>query len=136
MSVDKFLATQHDRMIARVEREVLDWSVDHMTAYTILNRMAVALALVGRKGPDVETAFYERLHQDLLNRLAQSGVGAEVYARRGDILGNGVQDSRDFLRVISRNGITTNAVRRGDPELGAVVRAQTKPSALTSNKER
>lgn len=133
MSVDKFLAIQHGRMIARAEGEVLDWSVDHMTAHTILRRMAVALALVRREGG--EEAFYTKLHQDLLERLADRGVEAELYKLRGNLTADNETDSRVFLRVISRPDRRVESTRRTDILCRAVVLASTKNDVLSKREE-
>lgn len=111
------------RIIARAER-LIDRGDDLFTARSVMASIAMFLLLDDH--PDVR-AVREEANAGIIQALAQRGAEGMVFADRVD-LGNGPQDSTDFVLVTAREGVKT--IRRPDIHGELVVRDATENAAL------
>ncbi|MDB5180070.1 MAG: hypothetical protein JWN12_702 [Candidatus Saccharibacteria bacterium] len=93
-----------ERIVSRVEQK-FDRGENHFTARGILATIAIGL-MDPQPRQDILLDSNERIVRLLQERDAEG----EVYALRED-LGNGEQDTTDYVLVTNRNGIETGAER-------------------------
>lgn len=110
-----------ERVIGRAERR-FEGGKNHFMARSTMTSIAAFFMFSDYK--PLHDAFI-RANEGIVSMLAAHDAEGEVYAVRED-LGNGYQDSTDFVRVARRGGVATNALRR--PGQGVVVRAETPES--------
>jgi hypothetical protein len=106
-----------EKIISRVEKK-FEKGENHFVARGVMASIALALSDPGVR-QDILLDSNERIVRFLQDRDA----AGEVYALRED-LGNGAQDSTDYVRVTSRNGVNTN-VSRNETSGEAVIRMTT-----------
>lgn len=111
------------RIVARAER-LIDRGDDLFPARSVMASVAMFLFLDDH--PDVR-AVREEANAGIIQVLAERGAEGVVFADRVD-LGNGPQDSTDFVLVTARRGIKT--IRRPDIHGELVVRDATENAAL------
>lgn len=112
--IDKEVFKQ--KRAASIEARIKTWAEmggDHFTAYPLLDRIALAMRIDNTSGERDD--FYHDVNTRTVAALAKDGIMAEVYALRGD-LGNGDEDTRDYVRVYERRGRPTeiDRLRLGD----------------------
>lgn len=96
-----------DRVVKRAEHRFTNGS-NHFMARTALASMAPSFTFDSAESRDYA---FVRANEGIVAMLQRNQAEGEVYAVRED-LGNGKQDSTDFVRVTKRGGIATNADRR------------------------
>lgn len=106
-----------ERIIKRVEQK-FNGGENHFAARGVLASIALGLADAEVR-QDTLLDSNERIVRFLQSRDAEG----EVYALRAD-LGNGDQDSTDYVRVTNRNGVDTGTVR-GNTTGRVILRATT-----------
>jgi len=107
-----------ERIVQRAERK-FESGNDHFAARGILASIAILLS-----EPQVRDAILLDSNKGIVRMLEEKGAEGEVYAVRQD-LGNGEQDSTDYVRVTSRDGMATHVPRNREYGSEAVVRDST-----------
>ena len=106
-----------EKIIDRVERK-FNRGENHFAARGVMASIALALS-----DPEVRQDTLLDSNERIVRFLQDRDAVGEVYALRED-LGSGAQDSTDYVRVTSRNGMDTG-VQRNDTTGVVVIRMTT-----------
>ncbi|MEO6110151.1 MAG: hypothetical protein ABIP50_04030 [Candidatus Saccharimonadales bacterium] len=107
-----------DRVVERAESK-FEKGKNLFMARTMLSSIAASLTFSDYSSLNYAFA---RANEGIMSMLETHGAEGEVYAVRED-LGNGYQDSTDFVRVTKRGEAATHAMRT--PGQSIVIRALT-----------
>lgn len=128
LSAEEKQALQNERRAQREQRltkKVVDRASrqfeqgkDHFTARSVLAGMAMSMSSSYEQTRDLMATA----NDGIVNMLEANGASGVVYALRED-LGNGLQDSTDYVKVVARSGHPTDTI--GVNIDNSVIRART-----------